>query len=315
MSAEPDYLPADVLAEEEPKYLRRQKPVEIRKRKFSRRTWPVYRRVLAALAAVVGGGLLLYEAGSFFLYSPRVLLSNASQIELEGNQFVPRSAVIELFAADFGRSVVRLPLEARRRAIEALPWVERASVQRVLPNRVRVEITERTPLAFLRTTKDLALVDSFGVILDRPLEADFHFPVISGVSESMSREIREQRLKLFNDFMKGIEIARPGADAQVSEADLSDATDIRATLAGLGAAPADAAPILVHFGEKDFADRYRLLADNIAQWRASAGRVDSVDLRFSQQVVVNPESSTAVARNAAGALTGASGAAATRRQR
>ena len=44
MSAEPDYLPADALAEEEPKYLRRQKPVEIRKRKFSRKAWPLYRR-------------------------------------------------------------------------------------------------------------------------------------------------------------------------------------------------------------------------------------------------------------------------------
>ena len=47
MSAEPDYLPADALAEEEPKYLRRQKPVEIRKRKFSRKSWPLYRRMLA----------------------------------------------------------------------------------------------------------------------------------------------------------------------------------------------------------------------------------------------------------------------------
>lgn len=315
MSAEPDYLPADVLAEEEPKYLRRQKPLEIRKRKFSRRTWPVYRRVLAAIVAVAGSGLLLYEAGSFFLYSPRVLLANESQIELEGNQFVPRSSVTELFAADFGRSVVLLPLAARRRAIEALPWVESASVQRVLPNRVRIEITERTPVGFLRTTKDLSLVDAYGVILDRPLEADFHFPVISGISESMPRGAREQRLKLFDDFMKGIEIARTGAGAQVSEVDLSDATDIRATLAGLGAAPAGAEPILVHFGDRDFAERYRLLGGNIAQWRASAGRVDSVDLRFSQQVVVNPESSTAAAHNATPALAGASGAAATRPQR
>ena len=46
MSAEPDYLPADALAEDEPKYLRRQKPVEIRKRKFSRKAWPLYRRIL-----------------------------------------------------------------------------------------------------------------------------------------------------------------------------------------------------------------------------------------------------------------------------
>ncbi len=60
MSAEPDYLPADALAEEEPKYLRRQKPVEIRKRKFSRKAWPMYRRVLAAgiVALVAGAGTL-----------------------------------------------------------------------------------------------------------------------------------------------------------------------------------------------------------------------------------------------------------------
>jgi hypothetical protein len=36
-------------------------------------------------------------------------------------------------------------------------------------------------------------------------------------------------------------------------------------------------------------NKYRLLAENITQWRASAGRVESVDLRFSRQVVVNPE--------------------------
>jgi cell division protein FtsQ len=51
----------------------------------------------------------------------------------------------------------------------------------------------------------------------------------------------------------------------------------------------------VHFGDSDFDNRYRLLAENIDSWRASAGSVDSVDLRFSRQVVVNPESKTIAA--------------------
>ena len=34
----------------------------------------------------------------------------------------------------------------------------------------------------------------------------------------------------------------------------------------------------------------------IDQWRASAGRVDSVDLRFARQVVVNSEIRTVAAR-------------------
>ena len=292
MSAEPDYLPADALAEEDPEYLGRQKPVEIRKRKFGRKTWPLYRRVLAGGIAALAGGLLLYEAGHYFLFSPGVMLERADQIEIAGNRFVPRDAIVEKFSADMGRSVVRISLGERRKALESLPWVEQAGVQRVLPNRIRVEITERTPVAFLRTANELSLVDDCGMILERPVEGEFRFPVVSGINESVPRDVREQRMKLYVGFMKEIELARPGADDHVSEVDLSDGSDVRATLTGLGAAPGNSSPILVHFGDSDFSNRYHLLAENVDQWRASAGRVDSVDLRFARQVVVNPEGKT-----------------------
>lgn len=295
MSAEPDYLPADALAEDEPKYLRRQKPVEIRKRKFSRKSLPLYRRILAGAAAAACLGFALYEGVTYLLYSPSVLLESADQIEIRGNRFVQPDAVDEKFSADLGRSVVRVPLTARREALESLPWVEVAHVQRVMPNRILVEITERTPVAFLRAGNDLALVDAHGVILDRPVDGEFKFPVVSGMSESMPRDAREQRMTLYTQFMKEIEQIQPGAQDRVSEADLSDAGDLRVTLTGLGAASASAAPVLVHFGDSDFGNRYRLLTQHIDEWRASAGNVDSVDLRFAKQVVVNPESKTIAA--------------------
>jgi cell division protein FtsQ len=292
MSAEPDYLPADALAEEEPKYLRRQKPVEIRNRKFTRKAWPLYRRVVAAGMAVLASGLVVYQAGLYFLFSPGVMIERADQIEISGNRFVASDAIVEKFSADMHRSVVRVPLGERRKALESLPWVEHADLQRVLPNRIRVEISERTPVAFLRGASELALLDAYGTILERPVAGDFRFPVVSGISESMPREVREQRMKLFVQFMKEIEQALPGAQDHISEADLSDATDIRGTVTGLGSAGDISSPILVHFGDSDFANRYHLLAENVDQWRASAGRLDSVDLRFARQVVVNPETRT-----------------------
>ena len=295
MSAEPDYLPADALAEEEPKYLRRQKPVEIRKRKFSRKTWPLYRRVLAGGLAAIVAGFVLYQAGNYFLFSPGVMLVSADQISIEGNRYVPRDAVVEKFSADMGRSVVRVPLEERRNALETLPWVQQARVQRVLPNRLRVEITERTPVAFLRTANDLSLVDAQGMIFDKPVEGEFRFPVVGGITESMPREEREQRMNMYVQFMKEIELAQPGADDRISEVDISDASDVRATLTGLGSDSGSASPILVHFGDSDFGNRFHLLSENIDQWRASAGSVDSVDLRFARQVVVNPEPRTVAA--------------------
>jgi cell division protein FtsQ len=292
MEKEQDAFLPEALAEEEPKYLRRQKPVEVRRRnfgpKFGKKSWPIYRRALVGAAVTLACGLALGAAAYFLLFSPRVALANLDQVEITGNRFVPVSAVDSVFEADLGRSILRIPLDARRQELDAMPWVESAVLQRVLPNRVRVELTERVPVAFLRLPDDLALIDAHGVILERPLEADFHFPVVGGISDALAQPDREQRMQNFTEFLKEIESVRPDADNQVSEADLSDAQDIRASMVGLGADP-----VLVHFGDSDFANRYRLLVENIDQWRTTAGRVDSVDLRFARQVVVNPESGTA----------------------
>ena len=212
--------------------------------------------------------------------------------------------MLGIFAADRNHSVLRIPLDQRRKQIESLPWVEQAAVRRALPNRVEVEITERTPIAFLRDGSEMSLVDAYGMILERPLKGDFHFPVVSGVNSEMPIDEREKRMDLFAGFIQQIQTAHPGATEQVSEVDLSDAEDLRATLTGLpgGSLPGGVTsgdwgqtetPLLVHFGDSDFEGKYRTLLDNIGQWRATAGRVESVDLRFSREAVVNPENMSA----------------------
>ncbi len=294
MASEQEAIPQEVLADEEPRYLRRQKPVEVRRRKFGKRTWPAYRRILVAGAILLAGGFVLYEVGSFFLFSPRVTLQSLDQIDVTGSRYVARQTVVEKFSSDVGKSILRISLDNRRRNLEAIPWVEHAVVSRIMPNRIRVELVERSPVAFLRTGTDVGLIDAQGVILERPIEGDFHFPVLSGVSESVSPAHRALRMGLYTDLLRSMNQVKPGASDHVSEVDLSDASDVRATLAGLSqmgiAGLEDQGPLLVHFGNKDFESKFRVLLDNIAQWRATAGRVESVDLRFSKQVVVNPES-------------------------
>ena len=94
---------------------------------------------------------------------------------------------------------------------------------------------------------------------------------------------------------------RSGAFEQVSEVDLSDANDLRATITGLqgnSLARQSDAPVLVHFGDDDFEVKYRSLLDGISQWRATAGPVRSVDLRFNSEAVVNSENSATAAAHA-----------------
>jgi len=315
-----DVYPQEVLADEEPKYLRRQKPLEIKRRKFGRKAWMTYLRV--ALWMLAAGALagMAYVTENFLFHAPAMALLKPDQIHITGNHYVQPPNVLGIFAADRNHSVLRIPLDQRRKQIEALPWVEQAAVRRALPNQIEVEITERSPIAFLREGSETSLVDGYGMILERPLKGDFHFPVVSGVNSEMPIDEREKRMGLFAGFIQQIQAAHPGATEQVSEVDLSDAEDLRATLTGLpgGSLPGGTArgdwgqtesPLLVHFGDSDFEGKYRTLLENIGQWRATAGRVESVDLRFSREAVVNPED--AGAGRPAPAHTPTQGAAAT----
>jgi len=318
MDADP--YPQEILGDEEPKYLRRQKPLEIKRRKFGRKAWKTYLRAALWTAVGLSSAWVTYQVGRSLLFSPRMALVHPEQVALNGNHFISRDEVLEIFAADRGKSVLRIPLDERRLQIEAIPWVERAIVRRALPNRIDVEISERTPVAFLRESGDMVLVDSYGVILDRPLQGDFHFPVVTGIGPDMPLDQRAERMQLFAGFLAQVGSAQAGAVDHVSEVDLSDEHDLRATITGLqapapenvsenapvetGTAPAlsDAvseaqgqaqgqtdAPVLVHFGDSDFRAKFETLVQNIGQWRTAAGRVESVDLRFSREAVVNTD--------------------------
>jgi len=245
---------------------------------------------LATLAGAVLAVAIL--AVRFLFYSPSLQLTQPSQIEVTGNQYVSRDSVVALFAPDRNRSLLRVPLDERRAQIERISWVSSARVERILPATIRVEIAERTPVAFLRTGSELALIDAQGAILDRPIQGDFRLPVISGLSDEVPQADRAARIRLFLEFQREIESVRGGAGEMMSEVDLSSADDLRAMMvppSADGSAPAGGAQaVLVHFGAGEFGARFKTVLDNYAQW-AAAGRIASIDLRFKKQVVVNHE--------------------------
>ena len=295
-AAEQETYRPELVSDDEPRYLRRQKPVEIRRKKFSGKTWPFYRRVLVGV--LVGGACAtaIGFAASYLLYSPQMLLLKPDQIGVQGNHIVAKEDIQKVFLRDRSKSVLRVPLDERRKQIEELPWVEDASLQRVLPNQLKVFITERTPIAFFRNGAELALIDAHGVLLDRPAGEDFQFPIVTGLSDNMPREEREKRMKTYQEFLKSVELVKPGSSDKISELDLSNPRDLRAVLTGLGNGDS-ARGVTVHFGQSEFTKKYQMLVENFPQWQASAGEVRSIDLQYSKQVVVNPDTNTVASKN------------------
>jgi len=295
-AAEQETYRPELVTDEEPKYLRRQKPVEIRRKKLGGRSLSFYKRVF--VWTMIGGASITAAVFvvRFALYSPQLLLLKPDQIAVSGNRIVAPEEIQKLFINDRNRSVLRIPLETRRSQIQEIPWVEDASVQRILPNRIRVEITERTPVAFFRNGSELMLIDAHGVLLDRPEGEDLHFPIVIGMSEGLPREERGKRIEVYQEFMKDLDLVKPGSSESVSEIDLGNPKDLRAVITGLGSG-GSAPAVAVHFGQTDFTNKYRTLMDNFTQWQASAGPVHAIDLRYSRQVVVNPDTTPVAKAN------------------
>jgi cell division protein FtsQ len=295
-TAEQEAYRPELVSDEEPKFLRRQKPVEIRRKKIGGKSWSFYRRLFFWSTIAITVLAVVFVGTRFALHSPQMLLLNPDQIEVRQNHIVPEGEIKKLFIRDRNHSLLQIPLDTRRSQIEEVSWVEEATVQRILPNRLRVEITERTPIAFFRNGAELTLIDAHGVLLDRPEGEDFHFPIVTGLSENMPRDEREKRMKSYQEFTKSIDLVRAGSTDNVSEIDLSNPRDLRVVIAGLASAN-DPQAVTVHFGQNDFTNKYRKLIDNFAQWQASAGRVQSIDLQYAKQVVVNPDTSAPVTKH------------------
>jgi cell division protein FtsQ len=284
--AEP-YRP-EMIAEDEPRYLRRQKPVEIRRKKFDGRGWWFYRQVLGWSLF----GFVLFGAAvvgvQFLLHSPTMLLLKPDQIELSGNKVVAREAVLQHFIHDRNRSVLQIPLDQRRAELQKIAWVESATLQRLLPNRIRIELIERTPVAFSRNGNELNLIDGHGVLLDRPEGQDLHFPIVNGVSAEVPDDQREKRMQLYQELIKDMELVHGGAAEDISEVDLSDPKDLRVVMTGLSRAARSLA-ITIHFGPAEYKEKYRKLLENFSEWQAKNGCFRSIDFRYKYPVI-NPES-------------------------
>ena len=268
---------------EESPYLRRQKPIEVRRSRASRRV-ALFMKILLG---VLGGGAAVALVGSafwFLMHSSHFALADEKSVEIRGAEHVPPRVIAEKFRAEVGKSIFVIPLAERRRSIEEIPWVEDATVARVLPNALRVTVRERTPVAFLRLGSDLALLDAQGIILEKPQSGEFHFPVVTGITEAMDAGERARRLQLYLTFLREISSDGQPRASNISEVDLTDSTDVRSTLVESDGV------VLVHFGDSDFLRKFETYAAHIGEWKQSAQRIESVDLRFEGQVIVNPES-------------------------
>jgi cell division protein FtsQ len=160
---------------------------------------------------------------------------------------------------------------------------------RLLPNKIRVAVTERTPVAFVRQGGQIGLVDASGVLLDMPESAagdpHYSFPVLTGLSSSDPLSTRAARMAIYQRFMQEL---GPGNTSSISEVDVSNPEDVKAVVSS------DGSDILVHFGDESFLERFQQFEQHLPDWKQQYPKLAAADMRYERQVVLEMQPGTGV---------------------
>jgi cell division protein FtsQ len=195
---------------------------------------------------------------------------------------------MEVMGADIGRNIFFIPLAQQKAQLEQIPWVESASVMRFVPNRLQVEIHERNPVAFARVGPRIELIDAGGTLMELPRNDvarnhKYSFPVILGMNPGEPLSTRAPRMKAYGELVRALDSGGARYSQDLSEVDLSDLEDLKVRVND------PAGDVLVHLGSADYLKRYRTYVSHAQEWRQQFQKLESVNLRYDNQVIVNPD--------------------------
>jgi len=275
----------DLEGEQESPFLRGQKRVSVRRGSLPKKTatrliWMGVALIVIAMVAAAGLGLYRYGKHSW-----RFRIDSSDQIEVAGAAHVPHAQIMDVMGGDIGRNIFFVPLSQRKQQLEQIPWVESASVMRFVPNRLRIEIHERTPVAFARVGSHISLIDAGGVLMELAPggKHKYSFAVIAGMNAGEPLSTRSARMKNYNELISELDSSGARYSQELSEVDVSDPEDVKVLAAD------SSGEVLVHLGSGNYLQRYKTYVTHVQQWRQQFDKLESVDLRYDGQIIVNPD--------------------------
>jgi len=241
---------------------------------------------LMGLAAVSLGLVLLYY---HFLTSPYFCIKDSGDLEITGNRRLAAAFIFQLGGLGPGTNLLALRPARVEQALAAHPWIAKAEVTRIWPNRLKVSIQEREPVALIQLG-ELYYVDRNGSLF-KPLSPGdpLDFPVITGLKKEQFIEgqgfppaVFEGILTLY-DFLK--QAPPPLNLANISEIHVDQERGFSLYVNGLTGA--------VHLGLRDFPEKLQKFARvwPLLKQHGYVTRVNLINLDYPQRVLLSLQDS------------------------
>ena len=233
----------------------------------------------AGLVALVTGLVLGTEGAAlhWLLTSPRFAVH---EVEVRGAGRLAQERVREVAGVVSGTNLFRVDTAAAAERLQRLPEVRHADVTRALPARVVISIEERRPFTLVHAGR-LHWIDEDGVAFGserRAVATDV--PVITGLTPeevAAMRSAPSPKARAAIGLIRTIRQAHPALLGEISEIDVGGGDGpVLYTLDG----------VEVRIGTDEWDGRLARLEGVLDQIAASGQAVNSIDLRFRDQVVL-----------------------------
>jgi len=221
---------------------------------------------LAILCALSLAGWLVARSGLFAL----------REVQVYGNRYLTEEAMVEMMGVSYGESLLSLPEDEVAHMLSESGWIKSVSLRKEYPGKLVVRIEEAVPQALLQVRGEVYFVDAEGNVLERLQGAPAQFlPVIVSDSARNPRAFREAV------NLAGVVKAKGLA-----------AKENRVEITGVEKGPENLTMniggLIAKVGQGDYEEKLKRLFELSDEIKRRHVRVQYVDLRFSNSVIVKP---------------------------
>ncbi len=251
----------------------------------SKHAWLAAR--LAAFAIVVG--YAAYRGVALLAAAPSLQISH---MVVRGHERLSTGEVLSLVDGLRGQNILSVDLGEWQTKLLASPWVDSATIRRVLPSTMEIAVHERRPMGIGRLNTAMYLIDGSGVVIDEygPAYADIDLAIIDGLATAPRDGgplVDAARAEFAARVITAL-AARPEIAKRVSQLDVSNLHDAVVIL--------DGDPALLRLGESEFVTRLQQYIDLAPALHERLEAIDYVDLRFDERLYVRPPNALARAK-------------------
>jgi cell division protein FtsQ len=177
--------------------------LETKKNRILRRLSDISGDFFTAMGLLIAAGLLC----SLFIYIYSFMVSRPyfqiKEISVRGLKELTEKDVLASAGVRPAQNLLSINTDAIIRRVSENQWVENVYIGKELPNKLVLEVKERTPLALVKQENDFYLMDAEGFVFKKLGKSDeVDLPVITGVDKK--GEIKSQLLLSTLNLLKTV---------------------------------------------------------------------------------------------------------------